>query len=141
MNSPFKIVRVTNEGVVDELHLVIKSMVDTGEGSLDLAHLIEIYKGNVKSPSAFLAYTANGEGPIGYIYTVLRKGPEGLVGVVEQIYSNEPYVGKGLYIFAETWARRKGATSMKAVISPEKAKAMARLFGASISGVVIGKEI
>ena len=140
MNSPIKMIRMTDEGDVEELHGVITGMVDTGEGSLDLAQLIEIYKGNVGDPSTFLAYASNGRGPIGYIYTVLRDGPSGPIWVIEQIYSEEPYAGRGLYILAEAWARDKGAISIRAVISPKKAEAMARLFGVNVLGTVIGKE-
>ena len=141
MNEPLEILRVTYEEDVEDLRVVIKGMVDTGEGSLDLAQLIEMYKGNIESPSTLLMYASNGQGPIGYIYTVLREGPEGLIGVVEQIYSEEPYIGKGLYLLAEMWARDEGATSMRGITSPAKAEGMARLFGVSIQGVVIGKEL
>ena len=140
MNAPLEMIRITDGRDVDTLHLVIEGMVNTGEGSLDLAQLIEVYEENAKNPSTFLAYANNGRGPVGYIYTVLRESPKGLIWVIEQIYSEEPYVGKGLYILAETWARSNGAVSIRAITSPNKAEAMARLFEIDVIGIVIGKE-
>ena len=140
-DDSLEMVRIVDGEDVEDLRVIIKGMVDTGEGSLDLAQLIEMYKGSVESPNTLLMYASNGKGPIGYIYTVLRKGPEGLVGVVEQIYSEEPYIGKGLYLLAEAWAMNEGATSIRSIVSVENAEAVARLFGASIKGVVVGKEL
>ncbi len=140
-DDSLEMVRIRDEEDVDDLRVVINGMVDTGEGSLDLARLIEIYKRGVGNPSVFLACAKNGRGPIGYVYVVLRSGPEGLVGVVEQIYSEEPYIGKGLYLLAEAWAMNEGATSIRSIVSVENAEAVARLFGASIKGVVVGKEL
>ncbi len=141
MNTPLEMMRVMSEIGVDDLHAVIQGMVDTGEGSLDSAQLIEMYKDNIENPNSFLASAENGRGPIGYVYVVLRKGPDGLIGVVEQIYSEQVYVGRGLYILAEMWAKNEGAVAMRAVTSVDKAAAIARLFGYSIRGIVIGKDL
>lgn len=141
MNSGLEIIRVTDEADVEGLYPVIQGMVDTSEGTLDMARLIEIYRENVEDPSTLLACARNGQGPVGYIYVVLREGAKGLVCAVEQLYSTEPFIGKGLYALAEMWARSEGAISIRAIVSPSKAEAMARLFGHRIQGVVLAKDL
>lgn len=141
MNDPFEMIRVTDRGDIEGLYPIIKGMVDSGNGSLNVERLIKTYERNVEDPLTLLVYARNGQGVIGYIYVDLMEIDGELTGAVQQLHTKRPFVKEGLYTLAAMWAKSKEATSMKAIVPIDKSKAMARLFGADIQGVVLEKRI
>ncbi len=137
----FDIVQIKDKQEVLDLEAIFSEYSRTfGKGNEDDTLLVSIFT-KVTNPGTLLLVAIKDDDPVGFLWAQAYKSFNQSHLRVSEIYAKQGMMGIKLFERAMEWAKESKFTSVKGLVSIEKARGLKRLFKAKEEAILISVEI